>query len=260
MNRTFKGAAKKIDSVDLPKLASRIGCGEDEIHAFIDVETRGSGFDKQGRPMLLRERHYFYRLLKGAERVKAVQMGLANPTAGDYPKESYSWLAKAMQINETAALKSCSWGLGQIMGSNHAAAGYATVQDMVAAFCEDEEHQLSAAVNFIKFNKLDKALREHDWAAFARGYNGPAYRRNRYDVKLADAFAKWKRIPDTPWVDVVEPLPPVLGPEHDAPAAKPAPGSAGNGKAAAGGIVGALAVAAAWFYTQTCNWFGIWCL
>jgi hypothetical protein len=34
------------------------------------------------------------------------------------------------------------------------------------------------------------ALRQRDWAAFARGYNGPGYRANRYDAKLAQAFAR----------------------------------------------------------------------
>ena len=52
------------------------------------------------------------------------------------------------------------------MGFNHKAAGYANVADMVVDFMDDEENQLRASVNFIKNNKLDKALREHDWNAF----------------------------------------------------------------------------------------------
>lgn len=196
----FKGNAKRLDDIDLPKLGAQIGVGEDELHAFLDVETRGSGFDSQGRTIILFEPHVFYRNLSGDKRARAVREGLAYAKWGQtpYPKDSYPRLLKAIAIDETAALKSASWGLGQIMGFNHALAGYATVQDMVTAFMADEENQLAAAVNFIKANRLDDELRRHDWAGFARGYNGAGYAKNRYDVKLAEAFAKWSRIKDTP--------------------------------------------------------------
>lgn len=200
----FKGAAKRLDDIDLPTLGSKIGVGEDEIHAFLDVETRGSGFDSQGRPAMLFEPHVFYKYVPKNLRQRAVNQGLAYAKWGGkpYPKESYTRLLKAIAIDETAALKSCSWGLGQVMGYNHEAAGYATVDAMVAAFMSDEENQLEAAINFIKKNKLDDELRRHDWAGFARGYNGPGYAKNRYDLKLAEAFKKWSRIKDIRFPDV----------------------------------------------------------
>ncbi len=46
---------------------------------------------------------------------------------------------------------------------------------------------------------LADALRSHDWAAFARGYNGPHYASHGYDRKLAERFAWWSRKPDMPW-------------------------------------------------------------
>ena len=51
---------------------------------------------------------------------------------------------------------------------------------------------LDAFVNFIKANKLDGTLRAKNWAAFARGYNGPGYAQNAYDKKMAEAYARWK--------------------------------------------------------------------
>jgi hypothetical protein len=42
---------------------------------------------------------------------------------------------------------------------------------------------------------LAAALRRHDWHAFARGYNGPAYARNAYDAKMAEAYARHARSP-----------------------------------------------------------------
>lgn len=207
MDTSFRGAAKRLDDIDLPRIGAQIGVGEDELHAFIDVETRGSGFDDKGRPAILFERHKFYEYVPAAKRDAAVKAGLANKTPGGYGKESdqYPKLLKAIAIDRKAALYSCSWGLGQVMGFNHKLAGYATVEDMVSAFMADEENHLQAAVNFIKSCKLDAALRRHDWAAFAKGYNGPNYRINKYDRKLAESFAKWSRIKDTPWPQVASP-------------------------------------------------------
>lgn len=33
----FKGEAKRLDDLDLPRIGARIGVGEDEIHALDDV-------------------------------------------------------------------------------------------------------------------------------------------------------------------------------------------------------------------------------
>lgn len=196
----FKGRAKRIDDIDLPWLGKQLGVGEDEIHAFLEAETRGSGFDAKGRPRILFERHKFYKYVNRSKREAAVAAGLASTTPGGYGKESdqYPKLERAMKLDERAALLSCSWGLAQVMGFNHGLAGYPTVEAMVQAFMEDEEAHLQAAVNFIRSVSLDDELRRHDWAGFALGYNGRNYRINRYDEKLAAAYAKWSRIRDTP--------------------------------------------------------------
>lgn len=232
MDTTFKGAAKRLDDLDLPKLGARIGVGEDEIHAFLDVETLGHGFDALGRPVILFEPHVFYRNLAGAARAKAVAAGLAYPKWGQqpYPKDSYPRLKGACAIDETAALKSASWGLGQVLGENFKAAGYETVQAMVSDMMLDEELQLAAAVNFIKFHKLYDNLRNHDWAGFAKGYNGAGYRKNSYDTRLAEAYRKWSRIKDTPWPSSITapaaPLAPVTPIPVPQPPVTPTPSAA----------------------------------
>lgn len=197
----FKGAAKRLEDIDIPRIANKIGVGEDELHAFMDVETAGGGFDTKGRPKMLFEPHVFYRNLTGAKRTAAVKAGLAYAEWGHrpYPKDSYPRLVKAMAIDETAALKSASWGLGQVLGENHEMVGYKTVQDMVRAFMVDEEYHLEAMVDYLISAKLADDLRRHDWTAVALGYNGPGYAKNRYHTKMAAAFKKWSKIKDTPW-------------------------------------------------------------
>ena len=208
----FRGKAKKLDDIDLPKIGRLIGVGEDELHAVLDVETRGGGFFKDGRLKMLPERHVFYRELgHGPERDAAVRRGLAYKRWGTkkYPKSSearYKLLAEMMSINEDAALRSVSWGLGQIMGFNHRLAGYPSAKAMVEAFVDDEETHLRAMVKFIVSAGLDDELRSHDWSGFARGYNGSGYAKHGYHTKLAAAFKKWRAIPDTPFeIDRVDP-------------------------------------------------------
>lgn len=197
----FKGAAKRIDDIDIPRIGSRIGVGEDELHAFMDVEAAGGGFDAQGRPKMLFEPHVFYRNLSGAKRAAAVKAGLAYPKWGTkpYPKDSYPRLVQAIAIDETSALRSASWGLGQILGENFHAVGYDDARDMVRAFMDDEEHHLEAMVQFLIANHIDDDLKAHRWAEVARVYNGAGYKANAYDTKLAAAYAKWTKIKDTTW-------------------------------------------------------------
>lgn len=197
----FKGTARRLDSIDIARLAATIGCGEDHLHAVMDVETRGGGFDRYGRPKMLFEPHVFYRNLSGAERERAVHEGLAYRRWGmkPYPKDSYPRLERAAEINCDAALRACSWGLGQILGENHQMAGYSTAREMVDAFLDDEAVHLAAMVEFIVSAGLDDDLRREDWRGFARGYNGPGYAKHGYHTKLMRAFEKWQRIPDTPF-------------------------------------------------------------
>ena len=43
---------------------------------------------------------------------------------------------------------------------------------------------------FIIASRLAKPLRDKNWAAFARGYNGAGYAKNAYDKKIASAYAR----------------------------------------------------------------------
>lgn len=210
----YKGAAKRLEDIDLPRIGARIGVGEDPLHAFIEVETRGSGYDKQGRVLILFEPHIFYRLLKGDTRKQAVEAGLAYAKWGErpYPRESYTRLDAAMEIDRIAALKACSWGMGQVMGSNYKQAGFSSVEEMVIEFAESEANQLEAAVSFLIANKIDDDLRRLD-AKMKAGqrvapadcvpivsvYNGKGYARNQYHIRFAAACNRWMKIKDTPY-------------------------------------------------------------
>lgn len=232
-----------MEDLDITRVGRMIGTGEDEVHAVLDVEAAGEGFDSKGRPKMLFEPHLFYRELKNQPKKlsEAMSLGLAYDgwRPGSYPPDSYPRLLAAMKIDETAALKSASWGLPQILGSNHKAAGYPTVQKMVEDFTQSEGVQLEAMIRFVKAKGLDIHLRNHDWASFARGYNGALYAAHGYHLKMRAAFERWQKIKDTPVPKDFAPVPDVKAPKP-----KPRPGKVAAGAGAGAVVAGGGAVIA----------------
>lgn len=191
----FVGQGRPLGANDVKVIAGYLGCEIAAIRAVLAVEAAGKGFGPDKRPIILNEPHVFYRELSGQKRTDAARAGLAYSKWGSkpYPKTQsarYQWLSKAMKIDESAALKSCSWGLGQVMGFNHKLCGFSTVQQFVEAMKYSEGAQLYAVARFIVSRGLTKYLRAKNWAAFAKGYNGAGYAKNAYHTKLASAYAK----------------------------------------------------------------------
>lgn len=180
-----------LSETDYAQAATDLGVEVAAIKAVAEVETAGEAFDEMGRPRILYERHYFHRFTNG--RFDKSNPTLSNKSAGGYGKFSaqYGKLEEAYQLDPTAALKSASWGRFQIMGSNHAAAGHATVQEFVDALARSEAAHLQAFVAFVGANATMKAaLQKKNWATFAKAYNGPKYAENEYDTKMAAAYAR----------------------------------------------------------------------
>ncbi len=194
----FSGKGAPISGAGMARVCDLLDVGEPAIWAVLTVETRGFGFLPDRRPQILFERHWFSRLTD--RRFDAAHPDISNRNPGGYKGGSaeYDRLKQAIALDEEAALKSASWGLPQMMGFNHVAAGFDTPAAMVAAMVDTEDAQLKALGGFIKSNsKMLRAIQQHDWASFAAAYNGPNFRKNHYDSRLAAAFAKSKSmIPD----------------------------------------------------------------
>jgi len=189
----FTGPARVLTPQDITIIAGFLGCHVATVQAVLAIESRGTGFEGR-RPIILNEPHVFYRKLPSSKRGQAVREGLAYRRWGARPylktqAARYGWLDRAMKILETAALRSCSWGLGQIMGFNHKACGFDPVQAFVRAMTISEGAQLYAMARFIVSKKLQRHLRSRNWARFARGYNGAGYAKHGYHTKLARAYA-----------------------------------------------------------------------
>ncbi|MGJ7033804.1 N-acetylmuramidase family protein [Niabella hirudinis] len=161
------------------------------IRAVAEVESAGSGFLQSGEPKILFERHVFSKRTGGL--FDASHPNISNSVWGGYgaAANQHKRLQEAAALNREAALMSASWGKFQIMGFNYALCGFNTLQDFVNAMYRSEREHLLAFVNYIKNVSLDDELREHRWADFARKYNGPDYRKNRYDIRLKGAYNKF---------------------------------------------------------------------
>jgi hypothetical protein len=166
-----------------------------QLLAVVTVETSGCGCFADRRPAILFERHIFSKQTGG--KFDTLAPDISNRTAGGYAHGTgeYNRLAKAAKLDRTAALKSASWGLGQVMGFNFDSAGYGSVEIMVEKNMESEDEQLMAMARFLKKSGLDRPLAAQDWTSFARGYNGPDFARNQYDSKLAAAFQRYQHPP-----------------------------------------------------------------
>ena len=189
----FKGRAKRLSDGAIGTAARTLACDPAALRAVIAVESQG-GFDAAGRPRMLFERHYFHRLTNG--QFSASHPEISAPRWGGYGAASaqYDRLARAIACDWSAALRSASWGMFQIMGDNHALAGFGDVEAFVCAMMDSEDHHLAAFVAFACANGLQGSLQRQDWRAFARIYNGPAFAKHRYDARLAEAFARHARL------------------------------------------------------------------
>jgi hypothetical protein len=186
----FQGTARALSSDGLAAVSQKLSVHSPEIWTVVAVETSGCGYLPDLRPQILFERHIFHRLTEG----KYDDGDISDPKPGGYGASGahqYDRLTLAIAKDRAAALQSCSWGIGQIMGENYARAGFADVEEMVAAMCGSEDQQLAAMANFLISSRLNIPLQAHDWASFARGYNGANYAINRYDVRLNGEFQKY---------------------------------------------------------------------
>ncbi|MBS7256357.1 N-acetylmuramidase family protein [Flavobacterium branchiicola] len=183
----------KISKAALLAAASLLHLTVEHILAVFEVESEGNAFRSNGDPKILFERHYFSALTNGI--YDQSNPDISNPNQGGYGTydEQLDKLARAFALNPEAAVKSASFGAFQIMGKNYAQAGYtnatAFYNDMTS---RNLDKHLNAFANFIITNDLVGKLQNNQWANFAAKYNGPQYKKNDYDTKMATEYQKLK--------------------------------------------------------------------
>ncbi|MDP2747948.1 N-acetylmuramidase family protein [Pseudomonas sp.] len=199
--------SKLLGNIHLVDGAKRLGVDLASIYAVNEVESAGAGFLSNGKPKILFERHQMHRLLSTprhegddaaalkahADQLAILHPNLVNVRPGGYAGDTaeHQRLASAKLIDALCAPEACSWGAFQIMGYHWQRLGYASLDDFTTRMAISEAEQFEAFVRFIEADPaLHKALKAKKWAEFAKRYNGPAYARNLYDVKLERAYER----------------------------------------------------------------------
>lgn len=202
MTSSFFGKAAPLTQQGFNEVLKQLGGDAPSLWALLTVETRGFGFFPDRRPKILFERHIFHKRTKG--RHSASHPDISSSTSGGYQGDiaEYGRLEQAIKLDRQAALESVSWGLGQIMGFNAVELGYADTEEMVKKFIEGEDEQLDGSRRFIAKNPtLTSAFQNKNWMKVASLYNGPAFEKNRYHIKLAH-FCELYTTTGTPSIDV----------------------------------------------------------
>lgn len=196
-----------LRNATLVAAAERLGVELAVVYAVNEVESSGAGFLANGKPKILFERHVMHERLalpraegddaaalqRHADELAALFPHLVNTRPGGYAggTAEHQRLAQARMLDALCADESASWGAFQIMGYHAERLGYASVADFVSRIAKDENEQFEAFVRYIEADPaLHKALKGKKWAQFAKAYNGPAYARNLYDVKLERAYER----------------------------------------------------------------------
>ncbi len=204
---------KFLSEKDIKDFAKQFGLELAMVKAVNEIESRGKGFLIHGRPRILFEGHVFWKELekRGIKPAKYVSEKTKDVLYRKWTKTHYKGgskefdrLEKAAGISDhpafhEAAYCAASWGAFQIMGFHFERLGYASVDHFVSEMYEHEREHLKAFGKFVattsfKGKKLIDWIKEKNWARFAEGYNGPGYKKNKYDVKLKNAYIKYSAV------------------------------------------------------------------
>ena len=176
------------------------------VKAVNEVESSGKGFLLDGRPRILFEGHVFWSRLKAlgidpelyvSPHSKDVLYHKWVKTHYRGGKMEYDRLEKAAGLSDLpafhqAAYESASYGAFQIMGHHYKNLGYASVDQFVAHLYTHERTHLQAFGKYCLHFGLMKYIRSKNWEAFAKGYNGPSYKKNKYHIKLEEAYLNYR--------------------------------------------------------------------
>lgn len=179
-----------LEDVDFTNAADLLAVPVAHVRAIYQVESSGSPFIED-RPTILFEPHRFSRATGHRFDNTHPNISYPNWNPNLYPRTQdgrYEQLIEAVCLDPNAGFGSASYGGFQILGEN-----YARCQARDAmAFAWQESQTASDQLNhfcfFVKSDSvLHDALYKGDWVTVAKRYNGTAYARNRYDVRLARA-------------------------------------------------------------------------
>lgn len=194
-----------LSEEDYVDVARRLGIDVAAVKAVVEIEAGRDqgGFVEPGMPIINFDLRQFRRLaakhnINLSRYAKSHAVVFRSPDAkkyGSHQHAQHARLEAASEIDRQTAVYATYWGLFQIGGANWKLCGADSYEDFVDRMCRSERDQLELFAALIEKCGYTKYLRNHDWASFARRYNGPGYRKYNYHTRMAKAYARYSAQP-----------------------------------------------------------------
>ncbi|MDE7160464.1 MAG: N-acetylmuramidase family protein [Muribaculaceae bacterium] len=183
-----------LTDADFRKVADELGVEVAAIRAVVDIEAGKSmkGFWAPGVPVINFDSKMYARFKArkgGGGAADTVPAGLKG-----YALQEWTQLVKARKSNAEAANLGTFWGMFQIGGFNYSKCGCNSIGEFVDLMSYSELEQLELFAAFITNTGMLPDLKARDWASFSRKYNGASYARKGYHRRMAEAYAKYKKL------------------------------------------------------------------
>jgi len=187
---------------DYEEVAEQLGVEPAAMKAVVEIEAGKShqGFWAEGKPLMNFDLAVF-RKMAARHKVNLSKYTRSHPAVFARPDISRhgsqqtavrARFDQALDIDTISAIEGTFWGMFQIGGFNWRQCGTSSPQEFMELMSRSERDQLDLFAEFISRAGLLPALKKKNWAAFARGYNGPGYAARGYHRRLAAAYNKHK--------------------------------------------------------------------
>lgn len=194
----------RLTDDDYKAVAEELGVEVAAIKAVVDIEAgrNHQGFFAPGKPLInfdltMFRQHARRKGINLSRYSKSHSIVFSSPDARKYGSTQSAQqerLKTARSIDDHTAVQGTFWGMFQIGGFNWKLCGCSSIEEFVERMSKSEREQLELFGNFIRNIGLDQALRNKNWAAFARRYNGPSYARRGYHTRMASAYNRHKKL------------------------------------------------------------------
>ena len=178
---------------DFKRVAAELEIEPAAIKAVVVIEAGSQmrGFYAPGVPVINFD-PTMYAQFKNKVKDKSGVKGENVPSGlTGYALKEYRELINARKNNAEGALMGTFWGMFQIGGFNYKRCGCESVEELVNKMSYSEFEQLELFAIFIKNSGMLEYLKNKNWAAFAKRYNGPGYAKRGYHTKMANAYKKF---------------------------------------------------------------------
>lgn len=192
----------RLTERDFEEVAEELGVEVAAIKAVVEIEAGKShnGFWSENKPVINFDLAMFRRMaaknkVSLGNAAKNYPVIFSRPNTARYGSQQAAQQARldaARTVHDLSGIEGTFWGMFQIGGFNWKKCGANSPDEFVELMSRSERDQLELFAHFITNTGLLKHLQNKNWAAFARGYNGPGYAKRGYHTRMASAYSKYK--------------------------------------------------------------------